>query len=74
MKLNSTTNFGQHKTAQDFLWNLILTIFLEMIPCCLPLYCRKHPILFTILSIHESDNPSSCNALWPGPFIFPRLK
>ena len=26
---------------QDLLWILILTIFLEMIPCCLPLSSRE---------------------------------
>ena len=31
----------QPKATQDFLWNLILAIFMEMTPCCLPFSCRE---------------------------------
>ena len=55
----NSTSFGSRRAAQDLLWNLLFAIFLEMIPCCLPLSCRKRPILFTIILIHDSDNPSN---------------
>ena len=38
---NQLEVIGQQKAVQDSEWNLIITLFLEMILCCLPLSCKE---------------------------------